>query len=204
MARNDDDEDDDRPRRRRSRDEDDDDEDDDRPRRKKKKKAKPSRPLPGLLLAMVIIAWVWGGLCFFSTAGQVLNSLSELWRALANQAGANPFGIRFQISTMSKIMMGVDVLFCAANFLLSIGIIAGGFLLFFRRAIGRNLVVFCPVGMAGCLVLSAIAMGIALGGALGLIWLLLIGYGIGIAIHLVVAFVFLKLQEYPDVHRALH
>jgi hypothetical protein len=84
---------------------------------------------------------------------------------------------------------------------LSLGIIGGGIALLFRRSFGRHLVIFCPAGMA----LLTLITGIILAATVGFVFAgpVLGGSCCGIIIHLVVAYVFLKMQEDPALIAAL-
>ncbi len=217
-ARDDDNDEDDRPKKKRRAGDDDDDDEDDRPKRKRralddddddedeknrssggsKKKKKTSRPLPGMLLAMAIIAVVWGGLCLLSNCYNVVSAaliLRDLFFI--------PHPLLLEFLGWTKFPATIHFLASLVDLLLSLGIIGGGIALFLRRSFGRHLAIFCPAGMALVLLIDVAVIVITLGRASGVASPVIGGGCCGMIIHLVIAAVFLKMQEDPDLIKAL-
>lgn len=145
----DDDDDDDRPRRkRRSREDDDDDDDDDRPRKKrrprddddddddrrrptKKKARRPGLPMPGLLIAMAVVALVVGFIALAISGVILVTSLQAISI------------LGFGLLTVHGLLQGFVTLAAAA------AIITGGIVLLLRKAFGRHLVFFGTLVLVG-------------------------------------------------------
>lgn len=199
-ARDADDDDDDRPRKkRRPRDADDDEEDlDERPAKKKKKK--PSRPLPGMLLALIIIAGLWGIICFLSSCFDTINnarSTISVFRGEAMLGGAVPL-------VPNKYGLLVDHLLLFVKMLISLAIIGGAVALFFRRAAGANVIICSPLGFAVVIVLQAIVTWITFGNFMGVLGPLLCGaVAVGIVFNLIIAYVFMWLANHDTVRKVL-
>jgi hypothetical protein len=150
-----------------------------------------------MLLVFAILAFAWGGLCLLGGCGGLVDAVHNVFSVFRLPGGVLAVGPLRIGRAIAIAILCIQLV----QLLLAMGVIVGGILLLLRWVLGRNLVIGCTVGMGVC---ALTAIGVLATTIPKEMILAPCGVAFGVLmIYLLVLAVFMKLQENPEVNKAL-